>query len=101
MATKTQEVEYRTIHRPIIQFATPDGHHVQYQEVVAAPEGFRIGDAVTVHYDPRNPRLSATISEAGRALTMVAATGAMTLLMAGMVVVGVLMLIGIVPPAHF
>lgn len=98
VAAKKERIRYRTIYRPIVRFETPDGQRVEYQDVVAAPGDFRVGDDVTVHYDPTQPKLSATISDTGRALTTAIGIGALAVFMTGIFVLGVLMVVRVVPP---
>ena len=94
---KSEQIEYRTVRRPIIQFSTTDGQRIQYKDAMAPPDGFHRGDTVTVHYDPRKPRITATVGKTGRAVQVGFAALFLSVLMTGFLVWGVLMLAGLLP----
>ncbi|HEV3357784.1 MAG TPA: DUF3592 domain-containing protein [Pseudonocardiaceae bacterium] len=97
VAAKKERIRYRTIYRPIVRFETPDGQRIEYQDVMAVPGDFQVGENVTVHYDPSRPKLSATTSDTGRTLAMTIGIGALALFMTAIFVVGVLMVVRVLP----
>lgn len=49
-------LEPKRIHRPVVRFSPPEGGAYEIRASVASsPVPFRIGDAVTVRYDPADP----------------------------------------------
>ncbi|HEX3778313.1 MAG TPA: DUF3592 domain-containing protein [Pseudonocardiaceae bacterium] len=58
---------YRTM-RPILQFTGPDGTKIRFQDLTAQNCQQQPGDTVTVHYDPDDPKGSATILDLRGAL---------------------------------
>lgn len=97
VASKAERGRYRTVYRPIVRFETPDGQHVEYQDVLAVPGDFRVDNAVTVHYDPRRPKVSATISDADRALATTLMMAGLVVFMVGIFVLGILMIVHVIP----
>ncbi|HEX4221626.1 MAG TPA: DUF3592 domain-containing protein [Pseudonocardiaceae bacterium] len=96
VSSRAQTTRYHTIYHPIVEFATADGQRVEYQDAMAVPEDFQIGDVVTVHYDPSRPKLSATSADRDQAMTVAITMVCLTLFFAGIFVVSLLLLLGVV-----
>ncbi len=87
---------YRTT-RPILQFAVPDGRQVRFQDLNAQNCGKQSGDQVTVHYDPVDPEGTATMLGKGDALRFLRTATLSGLVPVGLMIVGLLILIGVIP----
>jgi hypothetical protein len=79
-----------------IEFSAADGRRVTYPQVLETGVECRTGEAVTVRYDPANPKDSATIKSSYDVTTNLMVLGGLTVLFGFAFVYGLLLVLGVV-----
>jgi hypothetical protein len=97
---KSRQLQYRTMQQLVIQFSTADGQRVEFTDTMSRQAGRQRGETVTVHYSPRRPAGTATTADTGHALKVAAMAGVLTIMMTGMLVVGILVVVGVIPAGN-
>jgi hypothetical protein len=96
-ANKTQQIQWppRQLVRPVVVFTDQHGRRVQYLDLVTSEGSRRVGQDVTVYYDPADPEHTATIGSRDDAVRFVWIASGMIVLFGLVCVSGMLMMLGV------